>query len=1109
MPKTTLFDTLLRPYHRRKLDADDGYKPLDFGGGGLNGSINREGRMIAINTYHPDQGYVTLTSVAPFSEDQRYNQEAVRAYRRGLTQQLGFGLEFRLNVVEHEAWLIEDAVPYIRLTLEGDILADCVTFSPLDMSGNVIQFWAFSDAGQFGRLSGRMWLQRAAYTQLTEGGPLTMPSVNTRPVLDTGELRPVGLQNPDVKWNMFFSSGTTMKANDDGSVSFDQALLRAGESDWIYPQTIQEGMHLPGIGLTTPDETIPAVRETFFNFRCDYVRPDAMVRSGDYKYGEHFNMSDIKNLLTDHLNMWHERWSGWHYTDRQHMITDRLLRRGLVYGFNCCIPVDEDAVCIITDHMLLPLSWNRDSYYVARALLNWREDMQEVVAQHLIWLFERAERDQAGAWGRAYLVNGKIKDAGFQLDQQIYPLLELAEYVLETHDYNMWERLKKYVYQTIDMLYRRKADGAWLFPTEETPADDPIAMPYHLSSHILLWRTLGLLDRLSVEKDFMADAREVRAAIAEYFIAEDADGQMLYAYASDGADGYHFYQDANDIPFVMAPLWGMLPPEDPVWRATAEFSFSEKNKGGAYSGRLGSVHTPAPWPLGDIQEMVIARLTKNREREEETRHRLILAAQWDGALPEAYNAESYTVASRHWFAWPNAMLPVIDRAKPPEVLEVRSSVTPAAVNRPQGLFMSVRKRIPLLRVGFIATRLGGVDGVSWETAKIVRVLEEMGHDCFYCAGELGSDAKEGWLVPSMHFYDPVSKRIYDEVFRNPNPKDKIYQRIYRMADTIRQSIEGFIDEFDINLLVPQNASTIPVNIPLGVAIAEIIRRTRIKTICHHHDFYWERDRFINNGIQDVLDDAFPPDLEPIRHIVINSVMQRRLKAFRGIQAVYLPNVFDFEEPPQPMDAYARSFREEIGLNHDDLIVLQPTRLIRRKKIEKAFELVRELNDDRLVLLITGSVDDEPGEYGRWLMKEAERSGIRYKFIGERIGEQRGTHNGQNVFRMWDVYPHAHIVTYPSSYEGFGNALLEAIYFKKPIVVHRYGPYVADIKPVGVQAVEFYHDITEDVLRQTRQIIDDPRLRREMVNHNYQVSVEHFSFKVLRNTLRHVLETFDW
>ena len=62
-------------------------------------------------------------------------------------------------------------------------------------------------------------------------------------------------------------------------------------------------------------------------------------------------------------------------------------------------------------------------------------------------------------------------------------------------------------------------------------------------------------------------------------------------------------------------------------------------------------------------------------------------------------------------------------------------------------------------------------------------------------------------------------------------------------------------------IIPQNALTIPMNIPLGLAITQVIMETGIAdSIAHHHDFYWERDRFMTNGVWDYLRMAFPPDL---------------------------------------------------------------------------------------------------------------------------------------------------------------------------------------------------------------------------------------------------------
>ncbi len=413
-----------------------------------------------------------------------------------------------------------------------------------------------------------------------------------------------------------------------------------------------------------------------------------------------------------------------------------------------------------------------------------------------------------------------------------------------------------------------------------------------------------------------------------------------------------------------------------------------------------------------------------------------------------------------------------------------------------------------MRIGYISTRLAGVDGVSLETAKLARVLEEMGHETYYCAGELDASAPPGHLVPAMHFQSPQARALYQAAFREPVAPADLHRRIYAEADALRTALEAFIDEFQIDMIVSQNASAIPMNISLGVAIADTIRRRQIRAICHNHDFYWERDHFIHNHIQDILDDAFPPRLPTAHHFVISTGMQRRLAAWRGIVAQYVPNVWEFEAPPAPLDDYALSLRSTLGLSADDLIVLQPTRVIRRKNIEKAIELLRKLDDRRLVLIITGYEHDEPTRYGAWLREEADRAGIRYQFIGDYVGAERGELNGHRVFTLWDIYPQAHIVTYPSTYEGFGNALIETLYYRIPFVVHTYPPYLSDIKPCGVRAVEFYHDITPEVVASTRAIIDDARLRDAMAANNFEVGLQHFSFTVLRRSLTRALELLE-
>ena len=69
-----------------------------------------------------------------------------------------------------------------------------------------------------------------------------------------------------------------------------------------------------------------------------------------------------------------------------------------------------------------------------------------------------------------------------------------------------------------------------------------------------------------------------------------------------------------------------------------------------------------------------------------------------------------------------------------------------------------------MNIGFVSTRLAGTDGVSLETAKLVTILRRMGHQPFYCAGELDLTSPPGIVVPEMHFAHPEARRMQRKAF---------------------------------------------------------------------------------------------------------------------------------------------------------------------------------------------------------------------------------------------------------------------------------------------------------------------------------------------------------
>lgn len=411
-------------------------------------------------------------------------------------------------------------------------------------------------------------------------------------------------------------------------------------------------------------------------------------------------------------------------------------------------------------------------------------------------------------------------------------------------------------------------------------------------------------------------------------------------------------------------------------------------------------------------------------------------------------------------------------------------------------------------IGLVSTRFEGTDGVTLESAKWAQLLWDHEHISYWFAGLLDRHADISMEVPEAYFDHQENRWINDRVFGVQHRTPYITARIHALRDYLKTRLYEFIARFDIDILIVQNALSIPMHIPFGLALTELIAESGIPTIAHHHDFAWERSRFSVNAVYDYLQMAFPPKLPNVQHVVISSLAQEALALRTGISSIVIPNVFDFEHE-SPLDAeYSRDFRREIGVEDDDVLILQPTRVVQRKGIEHAIELVHGLGDPKVKLIISHAAGDEGYDYLSWLQDYAKDHDVDLRLIACQVSDKRGVlDNGQKRYALWDVYPHTDFVTYPSAYEGFGNAFLEAIYFRKPILVNRYDVFVRDIEPQGFDVVVMDGYVSERVVRNVKEVLQSPERRERMVAHNYQVATQHYSYSVLRKRLSFLISNF--
>jgi len=405
------------------------------------------------------------------------------------------------------------------------------------------------------------------------------------------------------------------------------------------------------------------------------------------------------------------------------------------------------------------------------------------------------------------------------------------------------------------------------------------------------------------------------------------------------------------------------------------------------------------------------------------------------------------------------------------------------------------------RLGFVSTRFHGTDGVTLEAKKWAHILHGLGHESFWMAGLLDTPPGRSHLAPLAHFNHPRVAALQTKLFGvNTRPR-VVTDEIQAIKNELKDELYRFIEKFRIEVLVPQNILAIPMHVPLGLAMTEVLAETGLPAIAHHHDFAWERERFVISAVNDYLRAAFPGALPGVEHVVINSMAQKEMARRCSRSAAIIPNVLDFETPAPGLDDYNRDLRREIGLAETDWLILQPTRVVARKGIEHAIELVRRLNDPRAKLVISHPAGDEGNAYMQMLRDRIEDARIDVRFIAERVGENRGiTTDGKKIYTLFDVYPHADLVTYPSLYEGFGNAFLEAIYFRKPIVVNAYAVFARDIDPLGFKTIAMAQLVTRQVVDQTREVLNNAALREEWAKTNYDLGMKYFSYSVARRKL---------
>ena len=443
-----------------------------------------------------------------------------------------------------------------------------------------------------------------------------------------------------------------------------------------------------------------------------------------------------------------------------------------------------------------------------------------------------------------------------------------------------------------------------------------------------------------------------------------------------------------------------------------------------------------------------------------------------------------------------------------------------------------------MKIALVHFRVGETDGVSLEMDKWKRALTNLGHEVIYISGS--SELKNVKVINEIAYNDSFDLTIGSECYSKLDIYncETLQEAIYEQADIIKNKFIDIINSEKIDCLVPNNIFALGKSLPAAIGMFKAIEETNIMIVNHHHDFYWERDKYSNptcDFINSLLHKYFPPKHSKMRHAVINSAAKEELLKRKNIDSTVVPNVFDFNAPLWIEDDFNKDFKQSFGLNDKDVVFLQATRVTNRKSIELAIRVIAKLNnkkntlinktlyDNRLitkdtnfVLLVVG-LHEGLNNYEDRLIALAKELNVKMIFDPSKIGHSRSIKNGIKMYSLWDAYIYADIVTYPSIYEGWGNQFLEGLFAKKPMIVYEYSVFEKDIAPKGFKYISLGNkyvtdkrglaliddSITEEATVNLLEFLLDKEARENAVNFNFEIGKKYYSIDTLSKILENL------
>lgn len=414
-----------------------------------------------------------------------------------------------------------------------------------------------------------------------------------------------------------------------------------------------------------------------------------------------------------------------------------------------------------------------------------------------------------------------------------------------------------------------------------------------------------------------------------------------------------------------------------------------------------------------------------------------------------------------------------------------------------------------------------------------------------------------------------------------------------------EKLGAYIEENNISLLYLINVCSNPGNVSLALATVLISEYLGISVINNNHDFYWEggnrkeeikkkglkkgpRDFFFHNAhigeFFSVIETVYPWESRYWMNVNINKIQQEHLininghnpanvallgtavdtkthqmskrdiiKAFMQVSTIFannkdtitihtVANHTDSKRSLKPILLGHKNIKNFDFVNNN-IVFLQPTRVISRKSIELNFKLIKRLfsydsffekfitNPQlKLSLIVSGPIPHGQQNYYHDLKKDFKnflkelpkefRSRVLLGFLFSEFDKNEFKKKFKKPLDIEQLYDVASLILLPSQTEGRGLPIIEAAACGTPIFCRQYEPRQVYDEVIGrhldeslrLNVLEFKGS---KVPKQLAEKICDhvfyPQNRMVDVTHNRNVINKRYSLESLQKNMEYILQ----